>query len=202
MKKMRNHIKKVIALTVLLILVGSVIVAGAKAPDSQRDWKEMCGKANGLIWGAVCELLDRVIALEDDLRTLDEAVDEEVASLVTADDGLSSDIATLTTVDDGLSSDIATLTTVDDGLSSDIATLTTVDDGLSLDIATLTTVDDGLSLDIATLTTVDDGLSLDIATLTTEMSGEVTSREEADDDLSSRIRELEDWVLAFENGGD
>ena len=85
MKKMRNHIKKVIALAVLLILVGSVIVAGAKAPDSQRDWKKMCGKANGLIWGAVCELLNRVIALEDDLRTLDEAVDEKVVSLKTAD---------------------------------------------------------------------------------------------------------------------
>ena len=82
---MRNHIKKVIALAVLLILVGSVIVAGAKAPDSQRDWKKMCGKANGLIWGAVCELLNRVIALEDDLRTLDEAVDEKVVSLETAD---------------------------------------------------------------------------------------------------------------------
>ena len=82
---MRNHIKKVIALAVLLILVGSVIVAGAKAPDSQRDWKKMCGKANGLIWGAVCELLNRVIALEDDLRTLDEAVDKEIGILETAD---------------------------------------------------------------------------------------------------------------------
>ena len=86
---MRNHIKKVIALAVLLILVGSVIVAGAKAPDPQRDWKKMCGKANGLILGAVCELLNRVIALEDDLRTLDDAVDDEVLSLETADTTLS-----------------------------------------------------------------------------------------------------------------
>jgi len=43
MKKMRNNMKKVIALAMLLILVGSVIVAGAKDPDPQRDWKK-CAK--------------------------------------------------------------------------------------------------------------------------------------------------------------
>ncbi len=112
--------KKVIALAVLVIVVGSVIVAGAKDADPQKDWQEMCGKANGLIWDAVCELLDRVIALEGNLGTLDTKVNKEVASLVTADDGLSSDI---TTLDTKVNKEVASLVTADDGLSLRISAL-------------------------------------------------------------------------------
>ena len=82
---MRNHIKKVIVLAVLVIVVGSVIVAGAKDADPQRDWKKMCEKANGLIWDAVCEILGRVEDLEGDLGRLDETVDKEIGILETAD---------------------------------------------------------------------------------------------------------------------
>jgi hypothetical protein len=186
MKKMRNHIKKVIALAMLLLLVGSVIVAGAKAPDSQRDWKRMCERTNGLIWGAVCELLNRVIALE-------EAVDAEMVlrqsadmALVAEDDALSLEI---TTLDDAVDAEMLSLeiTTLDDAVdaemvlrqSADMA-LVAEDVALSLEI---TTLDDAVDAEMVLRQSADTALADEDVALSLEIS-----------ELEARVQDLEDQL--------
>ena len=80
----------------------------------------MCERTNGLILGAVCELLNRVIALEGDLGTLDDAVDEEIYIRETADDAF---VERVDLRDITVDAKIDSLVTADATLSSTISDL-------------------------------------------------------------------------------
>jgi len=83
----------------------------------------MCEKANGLIWGAVCELLNRVIALEDDLGRLDTKVSDKVAELEAAGEALSEEVEAQGAAGEALSEEVAELGAAGEALSFDITTL-------------------------------------------------------------------------------